>query len=215
MRLKSVHLLLVLTTLLMVSCSRNVTEPELSCTPKLVLQAPAGVLQDVAAVTVRVTGPDMDAVTGNLSISGNQATGTVRVPAGESRTFMVEAKDADGEVLAEGNTTRDLEAGSSPTVTVTLSIPSYDIVGYWGRSFEGGTEYFLLESDHTYEYEWYDDFGDLLYFDYGIYSTSDDQLTLTSDLGGDTWTYTYTLTDDGNTLTLSYEGTSFVFTRIS
>jgi hypothetical protein len=64
----------------------------------------------------------MDTVTRNLSIDGNQATGTVRVPAGENRTFAVEAKDSSNEVLATGSATRDLEAGTSPTVTISLSI---------------------------------------------------------------------------------------------
>lgn len=213
MKARSMVLLLVASIFVVAGCGKDAQSPELLCTPLLVLQAPAGALQDVATVTVRVTGPEMDAVTGNLSVSGNQATGTVRVPAGENRTFTVEAKDSENQVLATGSTTRDLEAGSSPTITVTLSIAS--IVGYWGRSFEGGNEYFLFESDNTYEYDWYDNFGDLFYFDYGTYTTSGDQLTLTSDLGGDTWSYTYTLTNGGDTLTVWYEGSSFVFTRIS
>lgn len=122
MKARSMVLLLIASIFVVAGCGKDAQSPELLCTPLLVLQAPAGALQDVATVTVRVTGPEMDAVTGNLSISGNQATGTVRVPAGENRTFTVEAKDSENQVLATGSTTRDLEAGTSPTVTISLSI---------------------------------------------------------------------------------------------
>jgi hypothetical protein len=212
---RSLLLFFVASSLILVGCGKDVTQPESLCSPRLILQAPTGVMQDVATVTVRVTGPDMDAVTKSLTISGNQATGTVRVPAGENRTFTVEAKDANNEVLATGNTTRDLEAGTSPTVTVTLNIPSHDIVGFWGHPYDGGTEYFQFWEDNAYEYQDWDDFGDLINYDSGTYSTSGDQLTLNSDWGFGWPVWTYSVTDGGNTLTLSYQGNSYVFTRIT
>ena len=122
MKVRRMVLLLAASIFVVVGCGNDVSSPELLCTPRLVLQAPTGVLQDVATVTVRVTGSDMDTVTKTLTISGNQATGTVRVPAGEDRTFTVEAKDSNSEVLATGSTTRDLEEGTSPTITIALSI---------------------------------------------------------------------------------------------
>jgi hypothetical protein len=147
MKAKNLIPLLPALVFVVAGCSKDSSSPELLCTPQLVLHAPAGVLQDVATVTVRVTGPDMDTVTKNLSINGNQATGSVRVPAGESRTFTVEAKDSSNEVLATGSTTRDLEAGTSPTVTISLSISTeveliYDdgepASGYYWNTYGNG-----------------------------------------------------------------------------
>ncbi len=104
------------------SCSSQIVRPELTAEPHLVLAAPPGVLQAVAQVAVTVSGPGMTTMTRNLTIQGNQATGTLTVPAGEDRRFSVEAKDADGGVLATGSRTVDLEAGSSPTITIDLLI---------------------------------------------------------------------------------------------
>jgi hypothetical protein len=108
----------------LVGCGGEIVRPELTAHPQLVLTAPPGVLQNVAQVTVTVSGPGMTTMTRNLTIQGSQATGTLTVPAGEDRRFSVEAKDAGGGVLATGSRTVDLEAGSSPTITIALSIPT-------------------------------------------------------------------------------------------
>ncbi len=106
------------------SCSPSPTSPGPTARPALVLQAPAGALQDVATVTLTVTGPGMDAITRSMNVQGSQATLTLTVPAGDDRTFTVSAKDSEGAVLAAGSTTVDLEAGSSPTVSIALDIPT-------------------------------------------------------------------------------------------
>jgi hypothetical protein len=64
----------------------------------------------------------MQTITQDLAIQGSQASGTVTVPAGEDRTFAVQAKDSQGTVLATGSTTRDLEPGSSPAIQIELVI---------------------------------------------------------------------------------------------
>jgi hypothetical protein len=121
----SAPLLAGLTALLVLSsCTGTLVTPEPEAQVGLVLTAPAGALQNVARVTVTVSGPGMDSMTKDLTIQGNQATGTLTVPAGQDRTFSVQALDAQGTVLASGSRTIDLEAGSSPTVSIALDIPT-------------------------------------------------------------------------------------------
>jgi hypothetical protein len=109
---------------LLYGCGSHTTEPQPVACPTLVLHAPAGALQNVARVTATVSGPGMNSMTRDLTIQGNQATGTLTVPAGQDRAFSVQARDAQGTVLASGSRTIDLEPGSSPTVSIALDIPT-------------------------------------------------------------------------------------------
>jgi hypothetical protein len=119
-------------------CGGYVTEPETASHPQIVLQVPGGALQDVATVTLTVTGPGMNAITRNMNVQGRQATLTLSVPAGEDRTFTVSAKDAQGTVLATGANTVDLEAGSSPTITIPLDITTLVELAYDDGDPSGG-----------------------------------------------------------------------------
>jgi hypothetical protein len=120
----------LLAVLLLHGCGTHTTEPELVASPRLILHAPAGILQDVARVSVTVSGPGMDTIARDLTIQGSQATGTLTVPAGQDRTFSVDARDSQGTVLASGSRTIDLEAGSSPTVSIALDIPTVQELYY-------------------------------------------------------------------------------------
>lgn len=71
----------------------------------------------VANVRVRVTGPDMAEITRNLTISGNRATGTLEVPKGPNRKFVVEGLDDQNNVLLRGEGTKDL---NNDTESITI-----------------------------------------------------------------------------------------------
>ena len=64
-------------------------------------------LTTITTVRVTVNGPGMSEINKNLSISGNQATGTLTIPKGENRHFLVEGLD-NNIVLFSGETTKTL-----------------------------------------------------------------------------------------------------------
>jgi hypothetical protein len=62
----------------------------------------------ISRVQVRVTGPGMDPIQDELSISGTTASGSIEVPKGSSRVFIVEGFDNNNILLFSGETTKDI-----------------------------------------------------------------------------------------------------------
>jgi len=83
---------------------------------------PRNAADQIADVTVEVSGPEMDPTTYSLEWDpgAGEATGTIEVPQGIDRVFDVTALDADGVELFAGRTTADVEAGATTSVTVHL-----------------------------------------------------------------------------------------------
>lgn len=86
--------------------------------PSLGLSKPAGTTT-ITAVRVTVNGPDMSEIVKNLTISGNQASGTLTIPKGVDRHFLVEGLD-NSLVLFRGETTKDLN-NDKETVTINAT----------------------------------------------------------------------------------------------
>ncbi len=89
----------------------------------------------IASVTVTVTADDMEDIEESLDVSGETASGTLKVPRGEDRTFTVECRDGNDIPQYSGSTTQDI-LQKSETVEITteghypsastLSITSFD-----------------------------------------------------------------------------------------
>jgi hypothetical protein len=93
-----------------------------------VLHAPPGVLQDVAKVTITVSGPGMQDITATWNVPAGQqsVTGTLEVPAGNDRVFTAAAKDINDTILGYGSSEPiDLAPGESRTVSITLDTEPY------------------------------------------------------------------------------------------
>jgi len=80
-------------------------------------------LQKIATITtvvVTVTAPDLDPpITANLQMVGKTASGTIRVPQGNARTFTVRGLDEAGIVQFEGQKPINL---TGPTATVDITV---------------------------------------------------------------------------------------------
>jgi hypothetical protein len=84
-----------------------------------VLLAPPG--NAISSITVEVTGPGIDtALVFHLTLSGNTATGSARVPAGAARRVVARAFDASGVNTHRGDTTVTLVEGANPSATLAL-----------------------------------------------------------------------------------------------
>jgi hypothetical protein len=197
---------------ILLGCEGQPGLPEPTASPLVALRAPPGALQTVARVTLTVTGSGMQTMTRDLSIAGNQATGTLTVPAGENRTFSVVAADAQGATLATGSRTVDLQAGSSPTVSIDL-VAAGSIVGSWRFDYDASMyEIWTFDAAGGFEDYLYVD-GDV-HTAVGTYSTAGNQLTITVDLLS--LAYTYSIGGGGNELTITDdEGYSWTFYRVA
>ncbi len=106
----------------------NVADPKDASHPQLVLWVPTDVLQDVAKVTVTVTGPGMQEMSATWNVQSGQRSvnGSMAVPAGDDRVFTAAAKDAGNNVLAYGTSEPlDLAAGQTRAVTIELQTELY------------------------------------------------------------------------------------------
>ncbi|MBN2603969.1 MAG: hypothetical protein JXA91_07560 [Candidatus Thermoplasmatota archaeon] len=80
-----------------------------------------GKVATIVKVTVTVTGPGIETpITKSLQIVGKTATGSIKVPQGNSRTFLAEAKDENDVTQAEGARTINI-TGTSATVDINLT----------------------------------------------------------------------------------------------
>jgi len=75
----------------------------------------------VTSVVVKVTAPDIpDTLAFNLNIESGTASGTISVPTGANRTFIVSAYDAGAIPTYRGQTIINVQPGTNPTVTIVL-----------------------------------------------------------------------------------------------
>jgi hypothetical protein len=119
---------MVVGAVILCACGRNAAGPEGASHPQLTLRVPTDVLQDVAKVTVTVTGPGMQQMSATWNVQSGQhsVSGTLTVPPGEDRVFAAAAKDAADNVLAYGTSEPiDLAAGQTRTVTIELQTELY------------------------------------------------------------------------------------------
>jgi hypothetical protein len=72
----------------------------------------------VSRVRVRITGPDMTEINQNLTLNGNQASGTLEVPKGPNRLFEVFGLDLQSNVLIAGEGTKNL-TNDTESITIT------------------------------------------------------------------------------------------------
>jgi len=74
----------------------------------------------ITTVTVTVTGPGMDTITENLTISGNTASGNISVPKGDDRRFVLTGRDQSNIIQFEGENSADI-INNTETVNITVS----------------------------------------------------------------------------------------------
>ena len=75
----------------------------------------------VKSVVVKVTAADIpDTLAFNLNVESGTASGTISVPTGSNRAFIVRAYDAGGIETYRGQTTINVQSGTNPTVTIVL-----------------------------------------------------------------------------------------------
>jgi trimeric autotransporter adhesin len=76
----------------------------------------------ITSLTVQVTGPGIaEPLMANLAVSGTSATGTLEVPAGTDRRFVVRGYDASGILIYQGEKTASVSSGQTLALAVTLS----------------------------------------------------------------------------------------------
>jgi hypothetical protein len=76
----------------------------------------------ISTLTLEVTGPGIATpLTASLALSGGTATGTLEVPAGSDRRFVVRGYDAAGLLIYQGEKTSAVQAGQVLSLAVTLS----------------------------------------------------------------------------------------------
>lgn len=114
---------------------------------------------EITQVRVEVTAPDLAApITAGLPIVDGVARGTVRVPAGPQRTFLLQALDQLDIVRYEGSATVDVVQGVNPTLTIVLEpkdpsgeVPIEGVIGTYSitlsvtqATLEVGADLFLV-----------------------------------------------------------------------
>jgi hypothetical protein len=104
--------------LALTACSDQPTEPGQELASLAVTANVSGT--PIVTLVVTVTGADMQRVVFNLMIQDGVASGTVQVPPGSARLFLVEAWDASGAITHEGSTTVDIRRGANPPIALQL-----------------------------------------------------------------------------------------------
>jgi hypothetical protein len=76
----------------------------------------------VATVVVEVTAPDITTpLVFNFAVVAGVASGSVTIPAGSDRTVAIRAYDASGVETHSGSVTITVQAGSNPSISITLT----------------------------------------------------------------------------------------------
>lgn len=76
----------------------------------------------ITSLTLEVTGPGIaQPLMANLTVSGTTATGTLEVPSGADRRFVVKGYDAAGILIYQGEKTASVQSGQTLSVAVTLA----------------------------------------------------------------------------------------------
>jgi hypothetical protein len=112
----------VLASLAIAACGgERITGPRAGADAELMVSASV-VGTPISTMVVEVSAEDISpSLIFNLSIGDGDATGTVKVPPGASRTFTIRAFDARGNVTHEGSATRDIRPGQNGALTVVLA----------------------------------------------------------------------------------------------
>ena len=81
-------------------------------------------------VTITVSGPGMENISQDLTISGNQAAGFIEVPPGENRVFRAEAFLGTIIYYSGASDEVDISANQELTVNITLTdlTPSIELI---------------------------------------------------------------------------------------
>ena len=75
----------------------------------------------ISTLVVEVTAPDIaNPLVFNLEVQNGVASGTLKMPSGESRTITVKAFDSSGQVTHEGSVTLNVGNGQNSPVAITL-----------------------------------------------------------------------------------------------
>ena len=110
---------LVSAALLLGSCDGGPTNPEQELTPIHVTAFAVGT--PVSTLVIEVTAADIeDQLVYNLEVVDGVASGEIRVPAGEARTFTVLAFDDQHNITHEGSVTTDVKPGQNQKLKVKL-----------------------------------------------------------------------------------------------
>lgn len=106
----------------------------------------------IISVTVTVTADDMDDIEESLDISGQTASGTLKVPRGEDRTFAVECRDGNGIIQYSGSATQDI-LKKSETVTIITEghYPSASTLTITGITFSAVTLAWTQNTDSDFQ----------------------------------------------------------------
>ncbi|HPN32909.1 MAG TPA: cohesin domain-containing protein [bacterium] len=118
-------LILALLLLTSLGChSLNPTAPQamdmISVQTAVNLSAAGVSASSLSRMVLEVCGEDMDSLRTDLTISGGYASGVIKVPAGENRTFTALGYQQDDLVL-RGSTTVDLKKGEAIKVKIELA----------------------------------------------------------------------------------------------
>jgi len=77
-------------------------------------------IEQVSQFWLIVTGPGMDSIQTELTLSGGHLEGEVDVPAGRKRKFEVQARDQSNRLIYRGSTTVDVVPGETIDLTINL-----------------------------------------------------------------------------------------------
>jgi len=112
--------------LVLVSCSPG-TAPGDRVDAKLIVTANVSGTA-VATVVVEVTAPDLATpMVFNIPVVAGVASGTITIPAGSNRTITIRAFDTGGVLTHSGSTTLNVQAGTNPTISLTLAPLAGDV----------------------------------------------------------------------------------------
>jgi Tol biopolymer transport system component len=113
---------------LMAGCGDAPTDPHESSEPVTLALQVSSTDGMVDLIVVEVTGPGIPVpILTNLVMSDGTASGSITVPAGQSRTFTARGFDAEGGITHEGNVTEDVRPGQAivriPLVPRGVGVP--------------------------------------------------------------------------------------------
>ena len=76
----------------------------------------------VSTLVVEVTGPGIGVpILQNLPVTDGRASGTIKMPPGESRLITVRAYESGGQVTHQGSSVVDVRPGMNPAVTIPMT----------------------------------------------------------------------------------------------
>ncbi len=75
----------------------------------------------ISTLLITVTGDGIPvALIYNLTVTNNQAAGTLKIPAGSARSFVVKAFDTNGDITHDGALTTDVARGQNDPLKISL-----------------------------------------------------------------------------------------------